>query len=100
MNYREQLQKAKEIGINPISLQVANEAEYWFSGIELSENDFELICELIEDSWLKSEYSHINNLTRALYNIICECDLTEVSIEDIVKNTSLVELIIMGEDYE
>lgn len=100
MNYREQLQKAKEIGIDPISLEVASEVEYWFSGIELSENEFELICELIKDSYLKSPYAHIYNLAHALYIIICEYDLNEESVEDIVKNTSINELIASGEEYE
>jgi hypothetical protein len=104
MNYREQLQKARELGISVIDLEIATEVEsmkddllyYDLLNKTMSEEEFELCCALIEEVYLKSEGITINQLVRALYGIVeryvHENDY-EGTLEEIIKNIGKTTLI-------
>ena len=96
MNYREQLQKAKEICISLIDLEIATEVEsmkYDLLNKTMSDEEFELCCALIEEAYIKSEDITINQLARALSDILEREENENKSIEEIVKNTSRWVLI-------
>lgn len=88
MNYREQLQKANELGLDILSLAIANEVDFQFSRQQLSSIEFEMACELVMESYLKSEELSIYSIIHALYNIIDRYDLDTTTIEEIIKNTN------------
>ena len=95
MNYKEQLEKAKEMGLDIISLEVANEIKCFFD-FKLSDYEFELCCSLVEQSYLKSEDLTILQLTRALYDIITKDvfeEKTYSNIAELVMGTPLRILI-------
>lgn len=100
MNYKEQLLKARELGFDPISLEVAFEVSCGFYDhifdIKITDNEFEMVCNLIEECYLKSENITIYQLVRALYGIveryIYENDYNG-TLEEIVINTSRNTLI-------
>ena len=105
MNYKEQLQKANEMGLDIISLQVANEVSCTFYEIELTDKEFELCCSTIENAYLKSEYLSVWNITKALRDLIKNQVLDEEekiynSIEELIDNTSKCNLIEKASWYE
>lgn len=70
LNYKETLRLARLNHIDVIKLDVAIEVECIFYDVDLTEEQFEKVCILIEDAYLKSEYLSINQLTigaNALY---------------------------------
>lgn len=90
MNYKQQLDFAKTNKIDPIALQVANEVECTFER-ELSEEDFETICSLIERAYLKSEGVEVWSIVKAINDLLEEKtigDLKEMSIWDIISAAS------------
>lgn len=91
MYYREQLELAKKYEIDVISLDVANEVDCIFD-IEMTENEFELCCNFIEQCFLKSEYVSIWCIARALYDMITD-EENELSIKELIDNTSKWDLI-------
>lgn len=95
MNYKEQLQKAKEMKLDIVSLSVAYEIKCFFD-FELSDYEFELCCSLVEQSYLKSEDLTILQLTRALYDMITKDvfeEKTYNNIVELVMNTTRKTLI-------
>ena len=93
MNYREQLQKANEMGLDVLELAIANEVNWWFDKVKLSSKEFEMACSLVIECYLKSDLLHYHAITHALYVIIDRYDLDTTSIEEIIKNTSREALI-------
>jgi hypothetical protein len=107
MNYREQLEKAKEIGIDPISLQVANEVECVIVEFEMTPREYQLICSFVEQCYLKSEYSNIYNLVRAIRDLILKQVYNEEkeeniysSIEELINETSRWDLLEVASWYD
>lgn len=105
MNYKEQLQKAKEMTLDIISLQVAMEVSCTFYEIELTDKEFELCCSIIENAYLKSEYSNVWNIAKALRDLIKNQVLDEEekiynSIEELIDNTSKWDLLEKASWYE
>lgn len=84
MNYKEQYEKAKEMGLNIISLEVANEIKCFFD-FELSDYEFESCCSLVEESYLKSEDLTILQFTRALYDMIIKYVFEEKRYDNIIE---------------
>lgn len=94
-NYKKQLEKAKENNINITDLMVAYKVHHMFDWV--TDYEFEKICELIKNAYLKSEYVEIWQLVRALY-IICEND-EENDILQVVANTSISSLIDEADEF-
>lgn len=72
MTYRETLNKARELNINPFDLIVAEELENAMDTLEvkLTEKQFELACELLKETYFRAEENvTFWNLARAY------CDL-------------------------
>ena len=72
MNFRETHQKAKEIGINPFDLIVADELENAMDTLEvkLNEEQFELACEVIQQAYFKADDNvSFWNLARAYIDL-------------------------------
>lgn len=100
MYYREQLEKSKQYGIDVISLDVANEVECIIFEFEMTEKEFEMICGFVEQCYLKSEYSNIPNLVKAIRDLILKQVYNEEkeeniysSIEELINNTSKWDLL-------
>ena len=93
VNYNEVLKTARKYGIDPIMLTVATEMEdvkYDLLNKTMNEKEFELCCSLVEDAYLKAENITINQLVKALSDIL---EREEKSIEEIVTSISLEFLI-------
>lgn len=90
MNYIQTLNKARELDLNIIMLEVANEV----ASLDLyfSNDDFEEICTLVEEAYLKSEDLSINQLARALAKLISE---DKKSLKDITRRTLIDEACYM-----
>ena len=91
MNYKEQLQKARENKLDIISLSVANEVECIFENA-LNEEEFELACYLVERAYLKSEDITIWAIAKALYNILINKENT-ISFEEKMNELAISELL-------
>lgn len=107
MNYREQLEKAKEIGIDPISLNVANEVECTIVEFEMTPREYQLICSFVEQCYLTSEYSNIYNLVKAIRDLILKKVYNEEkeeniysSIEELIDETSRWDLLEVASWYD
>lgn len=107
MNYREQLKKAKEIGIDPISLTVANEVECTIYEFEITPREYQLICSFVEQCYLNSEYSSIYNLVKAIRDLILNQVYNEdkekniySSIEELINETSRSDLLLVASWYD
>lgn len=73
LNYRQSLNKVIEQKINVLMLEVAEEVDCIFNtNKKLSNKDFEIACTLVHEAYLKSEELNINQISRALYKLICE----------------------------
>ena len=69
MNYKETLEKARELRINVLKLEVATEMKYIFDEL-LCDEDFELCCSFVKQAYLKSEKVTLYNLCIALETFI------------------------------
>lgn len=92
MYYRRQLEKAKQYEIDVISLDVANEVECIFD-FEMDEREFEMCCSFVEQAYLKSDHISIWACTRALYDMIKDEDNEYNSIEELIDNTGVYDLM-------
>ncbi len=96
VNYNETLKVAKKNGVDPIMLTVATEIQGLKCDLlnkSMNDEEFELCCGLVEDAYLKSENITINQLKRALSDIL-ECPgNTRKSIKEIVTTMNLKYLI-------
>lgn len=91
MYYKEKLEKARKYDIDVISLDVANEVQCIFD-IEMTDDEFELCCGLVEQAYLKSDHISVWACARALYDMITDED-NEMSIEELIDNTSTWDLV-------
>lgn len=69
MNYKQTLEKAKELGIDNLKLQIANDMDDIFEET-LCDEDFELCCNFVKQLYLKSDKVIIYNLCLVLHNRI------------------------------
>ena len=70
MNFKEQLNKAKELGINLLAVQIAYEVEsFEYNGI-LSDEDFEKVCSIVKDYYLDIDDVSISNITSTVFSLI------------------------------
>lgn len=85
MNYRETLNKAKELNIQVLTLEVAFEVSCEIDN--LNEEQFEKVCHLVERAYLKSSNIEVWAITQAIKGMlengaeidkICDIDLYEL----------------------
>jgi hypothetical protein len=90
MNFREQLNKAEELEINPLDLSIAYELECQLDceEIAISADGFEKACSLIERAYLKSENIKIEDITRALIYMLNEHKLNEIDVWELIQRAS------------
>ena len=74
MTYREQLEKAKEIGLNVIDLMIANECEDNFN-FSYTEEEFEKLCEFVRVCFIKSDCT-TESITNAINFYVCDKNMT------------------------
>ena len=85
MTFYETLELSREYGINYIDLAVAVEVEFKFENV--SKEEFEVLCYIAKEAYLKSEGQDIEVLVYALYEIITteKIKLEELSKHDIIE---------------
>jgi hypothetical protein len=88
MDFKEQLEKIKELGFNPLDIMIANELEQMLEveELETTEDEFELACDLIKEAYLNSEEAPIiYNYIIALFDLLEEGnELEELWYYDII----------------
>ena len=97
MNYKQTLEKAKELGINVLKLEIASEMKGVFDEL-LCDEDFELCCNFVKQAYLKSEKVTIYNLCIALETFFnanigktIKTTLEEMSYYDLIDEASWYE---------
>lgn len=69
MTYREQLVKARELGINICDLEIADECECMFD-FDYTEEQFEQLCECARECYLKIDNITANAIASAITELI------------------------------
>lgn len=69
MTFREQLNKAKELGLDILDLTVANECDQIFF-FDYTDNEFEKLCYLVYACWLKSDICTVEEIAMAVNQFI------------------------------
>ena len=69
MNYREQLNKVNELGINICDLTIANELDC-FLDCEYTEKDFERLCEYARYIYLRADNITAEAIARAIDDLL------------------------------
>lgn len=75
MSFREQLEKAYELKLNICDLTIANECECVFT-FEYTEHEFEQLCSLAREIYLKSYNLNENAIALAINDLIVSGDKT------------------------
>ena len=85
MTFYETLELSRKYGINYIDLAVAVEVEFKFENV--SRDEFEVLCDIAKEAYLKSEGQDIEVLVYSLYEIINteKVKLVELSKHDIIE---------------
>jgi hypothetical protein len=79
MNYREQLDKVNELGINIFDLTIANELDCVLD-CEYTEKDFERLCDYARYIYLKADSITAEAIARAIYGLLWTDEHTVDSI--------------------
>lgn len=69
MTYREQLNKLKELGITPTSIEIADLCDGSFE-FNYSDEEFEKLCRFAEEMYLKSDTLTIDAIVKCINDII------------------------------
>lgn len=90
--FKETLKKAKEVGIEILDLDIANEVSCTLT-VEINDDDFEEICKLIRQAYLKSEYISINDFCLCIDNLITDGelaleDISSYNVSDLIEQAS------------
>lgn len=90
MNYRETLNKAEELEINPLVLSIAYELECQLDceEVAISTDGFEKACSLIERAYLKSENIAIEDITRTLIYMLEDHKVNEIDVWELILKAS------------
>jgi hypothetical protein len=75
MTFREQLNKANELNLSILDLSIANECDSVFN-FEYTEKQFEELCALARQAFLKGEYVDEYALAQAINDLIVEEEKT------------------------
>lgn len=69
MTYREQLNKLKELGITPTSIEIADLCDCSF-GFNCSDEEFEKLCRFAEKIYLKSDTLTTDAIVKCITDIV------------------------------
>lgn len=93
MNYKENLRKALENGIDVLSLMVAHEFQCQIENedIALSPDAFEDACYLIERAYMKTCETSIESITRTLIHMWVDDNqsLKEIDVWELLRKASI-----------
>ena len=81
MTYREQLNKLKELGITPTSIEVGNSCDCIFD-FDYSDEEFEKLCNFAEEMYLKADVMTTDAVAKCINDLVNEDGKT---IEEILK---------------
>ena len=81
MTYREQLNKLKELGITPTSIEVGNSCDCIFD-FDYSDEEFEKLCNFAEEMYLKADVMTTDAIAYCINDLVNEEGKT---IEEILK---------------
>ena len=71
MNFKEQLQEFKKLSqFNLCDLVVAEELSFLLLLDDLSDDDFEILCQATRNTYLKSEYCSVRQVVEAIYELL------------------------------
>ena len=71
MTYREQLNKLKELGITPTSIEVGNSCDCIFD-FDYSDEEFEKLCHFAEEMYLKADVMTTDAVAKYINNLVNE----------------------------
>jgi hypothetical protein len=82
MSFKKQLQEFKKLNtFNLYDLVVAEEMD--FLSEEVSDSDFEILCQVAKNAHLKSEYCSIQQVVNAIYQLLQDgCTVQEIAEYD------------------
>ena len=92
MNFKEQLNKVRELEINILELEIANEVEAFDYNNILSDEDFERVCSIVLDYYLDTENIPISDIIKFIFSLI-ENEKTIDEIIDMDKYDFIDQLI-------
>ena len=81
MTYREQLNKLKELGITPTSIEVGNSCDCIFD-FDYSDEEFEKLCNFAEEMYLKADVMTTDAVAKCINDLVNEDGKT---VEEILK---------------
>ena len=70
MNFKEQLNKVRELKLSIVALEVANEVEAFDYEGTLSDEDFERVCSIVLDYYLDTDNISISDIVRFIFSLI------------------------------
>lgn len=91
MNYKEQLNKARQLGLNILDLEIANEVEWCIENAPFlpnNDNIFEHLCEFVEDVYLKCPCTiAISDVVLGCYKVLKEVnfDFSKCTRKDVMR---------------
>ena len=71
MTYREQLNKLKELGITPTSIEVGNSCDCIFD-FDYSDEEFEKLCNFAEEMYLKADVMTTDAVANCINDLVNE----------------------------
>lgn len=92
MNFKEQLNKARELKINLLAVEIAYEVESFKYNETLSDEDFEKVCSIVLYYYLDTENIPIPDITKFIFSLI-ENEKTIDEIIDMDKYDFIDQLI-------
>lgn len=71
MYFKDNLEKATFVDVDVVDAMIANEVECVFEyKMELTDNQFEFICSLVQDVYISYENIYIEQIVRAIYGLL------------------------------
>ena len=95
MKFREQLEKAKELGLRICDLTVANECDCVFN-FDYTAQEFECLCGLAVYVYLKEESLTAHDIASAINDLIEHGDYTVYQVLE-MSNREFIELVVAGD---
>ena len=80
MTYREQLNKLKELGITPTSIEVGNSCDCIFD-FDYSDEEFEKLCNFAEEMYLKADVMTTNAVAKYINQLVEDGKTVEEILE-------------------
>lgn len=81
MTYREKLNKLEKLGIDIVSIEIANSCDCFFE-FDYSDEEFEELCNFAERMYLKADVMTTDAIAECINNLIIDDDKT---IEEVLE---------------